>query len=145
MSCLLDFEFKGRQEDAQEFLSFLLNRLHDEMVKCLESQDSKIIDQINGDHCNGNNEGDGEEEDDEWKEVGKKNRAFVTRRVNINFLFYFLSLLFHLFIIKRLNLNNHHYLTYFVANFVQHYLKLVQEKKNLFHWNHFLHYPWIFK
>ncbi len=72
------------------------------MVKCLESQDSKIIDQINGDHRNGNNEGEGdgeEEEDDEWKEVGKKNRAFVTRRVNINFLFYFLYLLFHLFII----------------------------------------------
>ena len=60
------------------------------MVKCLESQDSKTIENngINGGGHNGNHVLNGEEEaeDDDWKEVGKKNRAFVTRRVNSIFL-----------------------------------------------------------
>jgi hypothetical protein len=58
------------------------------MVKCLESQEPKTA--TNGTShkneaiSNINGAVDGEnEDDDEWKEVGKKNRAFVTRRVSL--------------------------------------------------------------
>lgn len=91
-------EFRpGRQEDAQEFLSFLLNRLHEEMVKCLESlnppkQQPSQTQQTTLDYTktNGKSNGYGEnaavnggeiQEDDDWHEVGRKNRAFVTRKV----------------------------------------------------------------
>jgi ubiquitin carboxyl-terminal hydrolase 10 len=84
---------KGRQEDAQEFLSFLLNRLHDEMVKCLESQDpakqqehmaSPAAQQNGFAHAAANgtqHDANAEDGADEWQEVGRKNRAFITRRV----------------------------------------------------------------
>ena len=82
---------QGRQEDAQEFLSLLLNRLHDEMVKCLESlnQNANIENNTTNEHSKTNGsattnnhtqEEQQADEDDEWKEVGKKNRAFVTRK-----------------------------------------------------------------
>ena len=62
---------EGRQEDAEEFLTFLLNGLNDEVLALLKltqeaSTDVKSV-------------SDGEEED-EWKEVGPKNKSCVTRR-----------------------------------------------------------------
>lgn len=102
-------EFKqGRQEDAQEFLSFLLNRLHEEMIKCLDSlnlkpeqqqheqqnhQPHQTVNSADYSKLNGKgglnghngseatNNGTNEEDDEEWKEVGRKNKAFVTRKV----------------------------------------------------------------
>lgn len=92
----------GRQEDAQEFLSFLLNRVHEEMVKCLESlnpaeaQHEGDYTRVNGKPppplsggklTNGHAEntelvnGSEVDADDEWHEVGRKNKAFVTRKV----------------------------------------------------------------
>ncbi len=87
----------GRQEDAQEFLSALLNKLHEEMTKCLESlsltnsSTSTVYTEtvLNHSKTNGNSSNDLKpnennlEEDDEWKEVGKKNRAFITRKVSL--------------------------------------------------------------
>jgi hypothetical protein len=89
------FAKTGRQEDAQELLSFLLNRLHDEMVKCLDSLNpvapavaaatsatSPAV--VNNNHglLNGAGQNDAKDsnDDDDWKEVGKKNRAYVTRK-----------------------------------------------------------------
>ncbi len=77
----------GRQEDAQEFLSFLLNRIHDEMVVCLESLSSNghveeknepIVTQKDNEH---------EPDDSDWNVVGKKNRSNVTRKVGPKFSF----------------------------------------------------------
>jgi hypothetical protein len=105
-----DLKFNvGRQEDAQEFLTFLLNRLHEEMIKCLESLNantklpssftsssalSSIQTPVDHSKLNGNSgatvkslneENTNNQLDaDDWKEVGKKNRAFVTRKVSAN-------------------------------------------------------------
>lgn len=60
---------RPRQEDAQEFLSFVMDQMHDELLK-LEGQSS-----ING----GNSSLVSSVEDDEWETVGPKNKSAVTR------------------------------------------------------------------
>ncbi|XP_028789899.1 ubiquitin carboxyl-terminal hydrolase 24 isoform X2 [Neltuma alba] len=60
---------RPRQEDAQEFLSFVMDQMHIELLK-LEGQSS-----ING----GNSSLVCSVEDDEWETVGPKNKSAVTR------------------------------------------------------------------
>ncbi|CAL5071320.1 unnamed protein product [Urochloa decumbens] len=59
---------RPRQEDAQEFLSFAMNRMHDELLK------------LNG---NGSNSKEGmvvsNADDDAWETVGRKNKSAIVR------------------------------------------------------------------
>ncbi|KAF5469789.1 hypothetical protein F2P56_010349 [Juglans regia] len=61
---------RPRQEDAQEFLSSIMDQMHDELLK-LEGQSSSI---------NGNKLSlVSSAESDEWETVGRKNKSAVTR------------------------------------------------------------------
>ena len=62
---------EGRQEDAEEFLTFLLNGINDEIQAVLKPNDG-----------NNNDEDEEEFDADEWKEVGPKNKSCTTRRQN---------------------------------------------------------------
>ncbi|ESW03446.1 hypothetical protein PHAVU_011G014600 [Phaseolus vulgaris] len=61
---------RPRQEDAQEFLSFVMDQMHDELLK-LEGQSSSL----NGTQFSFVSS----VEDDEWETVGPKNKSAVTR------------------------------------------------------------------
>ncbi|KAJ4978447.1 hypothetical protein NE237_009227 [Protea cynaroides] len=60
---------RPRQEDAQEFLSFVMDQMHDELLK-LEG-----VSNING----GKSSLISSAEDDDWETVGPKNKSAVTR------------------------------------------------------------------
>ncbi|XP_063169128.1 ubiquitin carboxyl-terminal hydrolase 10 isoform X2 [Candoia aspera] len=77
---------KGRQEDAEEYLGFILNGLHEEMLilKKLLSPHSEIS---NGPETQLVNEEDeqedqGEGSEDEWEQVGPRNKSSVTRQAD---------------------------------------------------------------
>ena len=80
---------KGRQEDAEEFLSFLLNGIHDELValnKLAEQQPGSATPEL----TNGDAGHDSEvemaattDDEDSWEEVGPKNRIRTTRKAVI--------------------------------------------------------------
>ncbi|KAM4017764.1 LOW QUALITY PROTEIN: ubiquitin carboxyl-terminal hydrolase 10 [Anomaloglossus baeobatrachus] len=81
---------KGRQEDAEEYLGFLLNGLHEEMLslkKLLSPHNDKIS---NGPETQPTTEEDeanprgepGEGSDEEWEQVGPRNRSSVTRQAD---------------------------------------------------------------
>lgn len=77
---------KGRQEDAEEYLGFILNGLHEEMLilKKLLSPHSEIS---NGPETHLVNEEDEQEEqgegsEDEWEQVGPRNKSSVTRQAD---------------------------------------------------------------
>ncbi|KAL1545274.1 ubiquitinyl hydrolase 1 [Salvia divinorum] len=60
---------RPRQEDAQEFLSFIMDQMHDELLKLggkshLDERNPTLI---------------STSEDDEWETVGRKNKSAVTR------------------------------------------------------------------
>lgn len=71
---------KGRQEDAEEFLSFLLNGIHDELVALnkLVQPKSNPAELTNGDvhDCK-------ESDEDTWEEVGPKNKVRTIRKAVI--------------------------------------------------------------
>eukprot|EP00096_Caligus_rogercresseyi_P003296 TRINITY_DN1608_c0_g1_i2.p1 TRINITY_DN1608_c0_g1~~TRINITY_DN1608_c0_g1_i2.p1 ORF type:complete len:824 (+),score=362.19 TRINITY_DN1608_c0_g1_i2:165-2636(+) len=72
---------EGRQEDAEEFLTFLLNRVNDEMLALLKKLDEDPQNKRKEDNMSSNNNNDIDEGDpDDWKEVGPKNKGTVTRR-----------------------------------------------------------------
>ena len=67
------------KEDAEEFLTFLLNELNDEMLALLKLL---IIDDQDEEQDDKNEADEAEEDDnDEWHEVGAKNKSLLTRRV----------------------------------------------------------------
>ncbi len=82
LSALLDLSsenFKveeGRQEDAEEFLTFLLNGLSDDTAAVI-----KLVEKKEQEGAAEGAEGEEEEGDeDDWKEVGPKRRSCITRR-----------------------------------------------------------------
>ncbi|XP_015118289.1 ubiquitin carboxyl-terminal hydrolase 10 [Diachasma alloeum] len=69
------FSIEGRQEDAEEFLSCLLNGISDEMLELMKqvseaSQNSKPSEELNASYNSG---------DEEWKVMGPKNKGSITR------------------------------------------------------------------
>lgn len=64
---------RPRQEDAQEFLSFIMHQMHDELLK------------LDGQPLSANGNGSSlvsSVEDDDWETVGPKNKSAVTRTQN---------------------------------------------------------------
>ncbi|ORY78594.1 hypothetical protein BCR37DRAFT_350248 [Protomyces lactucae-debilis] len=68
---------RGHQEDAEEFLGFLLDGLHEEFVTAM-----KPPGQMNG-HSRQSSQQDNASVTDEWLEVGKKQKLAVTRTSTI--------------------------------------------------------------
>ncbi|XP_017876723.1 ubiquitin carboxyl-terminal hydrolase 10 [Ceratina calcarata] len=68
------FSVEGRQEDAEEFLSCLLNGINDEMLELIKlvNNDQNITTNVesNVNHNNG---------EEEWKVMGPKNKGSITR------------------------------------------------------------------
>lgn len=63
-----------RQEDAQEFLSFIMHQMHDELLK-LGGQ----ISVSNGERTSLVSSINDEDDDDYWETVGPKNKTAITR------------------------------------------------------------------
>ena len=76
---------EGRQEDAEEFLTCLLNGLSDEMTEQIKLVEPERKDgegeNDGGEDDDGGEGGEDGEEEDGWQEVGAKGKSCVTRRV----------------------------------------------------------------
>ncbi|XP_004842782.2 ubiquitin carboxyl-terminal hydrolase 10 isoform X1 [Heterocephalus glaber] len=79
---------KGRQEDAEEYLGFILNGLHEEMLslKRLLSPDSEKLTVSNGPRSplpkDAAQQEQGEGSEEEWEQVGPRNKTSVTRQAD---------------------------------------------------------------
>ncbi|XP_037545538.1 ubiquitin carboxyl-terminal hydrolase 10 isoform X2 [Nematolebias whitei] len=78
---------KGRQEDAEEYLGFTLNGLHEEMLalkKLIMPQDDKVPTPNGPESQQGVEEDVAEKEEEgseeEWEQVGPRNKTSVTRQ-----------------------------------------------------------------
>lgn len=69
-----EFLLFSRQEDAQEFLSFVMHQMHEELLK-LESQ----FPNGNGGKASLVSSTNDEDDDDNWETVGPKNKTAITR------------------------------------------------------------------
>ncbi len=71
---------EGRQEDAEEFLTFLLNGLNDEALSVMKllNENSEESDAAEDNAPDDSEAAD--DDDDDWKEVGPKRRSCITRR-----------------------------------------------------------------
>lgn len=65
------FSIEGRQEDAEEFLSCLLNGISDEMLEVMKL--------VNSDKSLNNNPNIMNSEEEEWQIMGPKNKGSITR------------------------------------------------------------------
>lgn len=86
----MSFKF-GKQEDAEEFLSFVLNRLHEEILGVMNfpGNNSKHDSDTKRHPANGFllDENCNPEEDsntDDWEQVGPKNKSVFTRRASFS-------------------------------------------------------------
>ncbi|XP_052456970.1 ubiquitin carboxyl-terminal hydrolase 10-like isoform X2 [Carassius gibelio] len=79
---------KGRQEDAEEYLGFILNGLHEEMLalkKLISPQEDKAPTPNGPESQTGVEEDPAEKEegsDDEWEQVGPRNKISITRQAD---------------------------------------------------------------
>ncbi|KAG9509354.1 Ubiquitin carboxyl-terminal hydrolase 10 [Fragariocoptes setiger] len=81
---------KGAQEDAEEFLSSVLNSLHEEMVDLFELTSKNESDDVSGDGPNARRNAHEEAKDDtdddddnRWREVGPRNRSLPIRSTKV--------------------------------------------------------------
>lgn len=72
----------GHQEDAEEFLGFLLDTLHEELLALSTQFGGNNVRASNAGPSTPQEEEEAGADEDEWKEVGKKNRTMVTRTVS---------------------------------------------------------------
>ncbi|XP_030622306.1 ubiquitin carboxyl-terminal hydrolase 10 [Chanos chanos] len=80
---------KGRQEDAEEYLGFTLNGLHEEMLalkKLISPQEEKTPTPNGPDSHQGVDQDSAEKEEegseDEWEQVGPRNKTSITRQAD---------------------------------------------------------------
>lgn len=83
-SCSNVFSIEGRQEDAEEFLSCLLNGISDEMLELMKQVNNDQINDTNINSIGGNdNINGGDDDEEEWTMIGPKNKGSITRCTEI--------------------------------------------------------------
>ncbi|KAK7074823.1 Ubiquitin carboxyl-terminal hydrolase 10, partial [Halocaridina rubra] len=86
-----DMFTEGRQQDAEEMLSVVLNGLHDEMVESLKlaggdstpTPDNSVNGSVNGETVTSDHEEMSGDDEDEWRVMGPRKKSCVTRTAHI--------------------------------------------------------------